>query len=418
MSQSLSEDESSIRYSGWSVAGAAYAGVMVSFAAIIPFTFSLFLNPLHASFGWKREALSGAFALAAMTVALVSPLIGLLLDRFPPRRILLPAICIFAAALASLSGLGTHISRFYLTYFVLGLVGNGTAQFAYTRTVLTWFHRRRGLALAVILTGAGTGSLFFPPLTQWVIEAHGWRNAYLMLGALALLGLPLTALFVRNRPENVRLDGAHNNAAGAAISEALRSPHFWILACIILLGAFSENGLITNLAAILSEHGVSAHVAAFALSVRGGAGIVGRLGVGVLLDRFSPQRIQTVILLISAAGIVLLAFASSPVSAFLGAGLLGIGLGSEADVAPYLLAHYFGRRHFSMLYGLTWTAYAIGGATGPLTLGHLYDRYGSYQPRFILYIASATIAAACLSLLLRIRRHESSYRAVQDAVGD
>lgn len=401
MSQSFSESEDSIRYPGWSVAGAAYVGVMVSFAAIIPFTFSLFLNPLHAVFGWKREALSGGFALAAMTVAFVSPLIGLLLDRFPPRRILLPAICIFAAALASLSGLGSNISRFYLTYFVLGLVGNGTAQFAYTRTVLTWFHRRRGLALAIILTGAGTGSLFFPPLTQWVIEAHGWRNAYLMLGVLALLGLPLTALLVRNRPENVRLDGAHNQASGAAISQALRSPSFWILALIILLGAFSENGLITNLAAILTEHGVSAHIAAFALSVRGGAGIVGRLGVGVLLDRFSAPRIQTAILLVSAAGIVLLAFAASPLSAFLGSALLGIGLGSEADVAPYLLAHYFGRRHFSMLYGLTWTAYAIGGATGPLTLGYLYDRYGSYQPRFILYIASATLIAVFLSLLLR-----------------
>src|SRR4051794_39279054 len=78
---------------------------MVSFSPIVPYTFSLFLDPLHEAFGWKREAMGGAFALAAITVALVSPLIGMLLDRFPPRRIILPAILIFAVALASLSRL-------------------------------------------------------------------------------------------------------------------------------------------------------------------------------------------------------------------------------------------------------------------------------------------------------------------------
>lgn len=393
--------ENSVRYEGWFVTSGAFVGVMVSFAPIVPYTFSLFLDPLHAAFGWKREALGGAFALAAMTVALVSPLIGLLLDRFPPRRILLPSILIFAVALASLSGLGHGILRYYLTYFVLGLVANGTAQFAYTRTVLTWFERHRGFALALLLTGSGVGSIFIPPLTQWMIENHGWRSAYLMLGGIALLGLPLTALLVRNRPQTASAGITHRSASGATIAQALRSPAFWILAGIILLGAFSENGLVTNLAAILTGHGVTPYIAAIALSVRGGAGIIGRLFTGLLIDRLSPQRIQTCILLLSAAGMAVLAYAGTPAIALTGAAMLGVGLGSEADVAPYLLARYFGPRHFSMLYGLTWTAYAIGGATGPLTMGHLYDRAGSYQPQFILYMALVSLAAAALSLFLR-----------------
>ncbi len=78
------DDESSIQYTGWHVAAAAFVGVMVSFAPIVPYTFSLFLNPLHAAFGWHREAISGTFALAAITVAVVSPGIGVLLD--PLRR--------------------------------------------------------------------------------------------------------------------------------------------------------------------------------------------------------------------------------------------------------------------------------------------------------------------------------------------
>src|ERR1700753_2652825 len=153
------DEESSIRYSGWGVLAAAFVGVMVSFAPIVPYTFSLFLGPLHTAFGWKREAIGGAFGLAAITVALVSPLIGILLDRLSPKRIILPAIVIFALALASLSRLGPNILQFFLTFFVLGLVANGTAQFAYARTVLTWFSKYRGFALALLLSGSGVGSI-------------------------------------------------------------------------------------------------------------------------------------------------------------------------------------------------------------------------------------------------------------------
>lgn len=397
-------DEGSIRYAGWGVATAAFAGVMVSFAPIVPYTFSLFLNPLHAAFGWQREAIGGTFALAAITVAFVSPLIGLLLDRFAPRRIILPSIVIFALTFLSLSRLDSHISRFYITFFVMGLVANGTAQFAYTRTILTWFQKRRGFALALILTGSGVGSILIPPITQWMIDHHGWRNAYLMLGGIALLGLPLTALLVRNRPA-VAVHQDTSASAGMTVGAAMCSLAFWVLAAITVLSAFSENGLVTNLAAILTEHGVTAQSAALALSVRGGAGIIGRLFVGLLIDKFSPQRIQTFILVLTAIGTLILAFAGSSTVALLGAALLGVGLGSEADVAPYLLARYFGRKHFSVLYGLTWTAYAVGGATGPMVIGHLYDRAGSYQPRFIVGLAGVALAAALVSLLLRRDRN-------------
>jgi predicted MFS family arabinose efflux permease len=400
---SLEEEESSIRFTGWHVAAAAFVGVMVSFAPIVPYTFSLFLNPLHAAFGWQREAISGTFALAAITVAVVSPGIGILLDRFPPRRIILPSIVIFALALASLSRLGPSIQRFYLTYFVLGLVANGTAQFAYTRTILTWFNKRRGIALALLLTGSGVGSILIPPLTQWVIDHHGWRDAYLMLGGIALLGLPLTALLVRNKAVPQRVD--ESQTPGATVGSALRTAPFWILAFIIMLSAFGENGLVTNLAAMLTEHGVTVQAAALALSVRGGAGIIGRLFTGFLIDRLPAQKIQTGILLLSAAGTLILAFSGTSAMALLGAALLGVGLGSEADVAPYLLARYFGRKHFSVLYGLTWTAYAIGGATGPMVVGHFYDRAGSYQPRCIVGLAFTALLAAGLSLFLRSDRN-------------
>jgi predicted MFS family arabinose efflux permease len=205
---------------------------------------------------------------------------------------------------------------------------------------------------------------------------------------------------MRNRPEKpfVHTD---RTASGETVSAALRTASFWILAFITIFSAFSENGLVTNLAAILTQHGVTASSAAVALSVRGGAGILGRLLIGLAIDRVSPQRIQTFVLALTVVGTLILAFAGSGLLAFIGAAILGIGLGSEADVGPYLLAHYFGRRHFSVLYGLTWTAYAIGGATGPLWIGHMYDRAGGYQPRFVVCLAGVAFAAVVLSSFLR-----------------
>lgn len=391
--------EDSIRYAGWGVVAAAYVGVMVSFAAIMPYTFSLFLEPLTQAFGWHREAISSAFGIAAITVAVFSPGIGSLLDRFPPRRIIIPSVIVFALAYASLSLLTPNITRFYLTYFVLGVVGNGTAQLSYTRAVLTWFQKRRGLALALVLTGSGTGSIVVPLVTQTVIHHYGWRSAYVALGCIALLGLPLTALLVRNRP------AAHSHSdqtfsSGSSVGAALRGSIFWILAVIIMLEAFGSNGLLSHLAAMLTERGVSGESAALALSVMGATGIVGRLTTGLLLDRYFAPYVSMIMLAVASLGTFVLTTAATPTIALAGTALLGYGLGSESDVVPYLIARYFGRKHFAALYGLTWTAYAVGGATGPIVVGRFYDRYGSYQPRFIVALALTLVAGAALSLLL------------------
>lgn len=130
-------EESALHYPGWGVAIGAFVGEMTSFSPIVPYPFSFFLNRLHTAFGRKRQAPDGTFAIVATTVALVSPFMGMLLDRLPPRRIILPCILVFALALASLNRLSGSISHFYFTFFILGLVSNGTTQFAYTRRIRT-----------------------------------------------------------------------------------------------------------------------------------------------------------------------------------------------------------------------------------------------------------------------------------------
>jgi MFS family permease len=399
ISSNNSITEDSIRYPGWRVCVAAFVGVMVSFAAIMPYTFSLFIEPLAKTFGWHREAISSAFGIAAITVAVFSPSIGTLLDRFPPRRIIVPSILVFASAYASLSLLTPNITRFYLTYFVLGVVGNGTAQLAYTRAVLTWFEKHRGLALALVLTGSGTGSIVIPLVTEVVIQHYSWRTGYLILGCIGLVGIPLTALFVRNRPVPLAQANRHFQS-GVSMGSALGSFIFWILAFIIMLEAFGSNGVISHLGALLTERGVSPQSAALALSVMGAAGILGRLTTGVLLDHCFAPYIAALMLGISGLGILALTNAATTPMALTGTVLMGYGLGSEADVVPYLIVRYFGRKHFAALYGLTWTAYAVGGATGPIVVGHFYDRAGMYEPRIVVGLALTCMVGAAISLLL------------------
>ena len=140
---------------GWLVVLAAYFGVMVSFGSLLVFTFSVFLKPLTAAFGWSRETVSGAFGLAAITVAVCSPPLGYLLDRFGPRRVIIPCMAIFGAGFTSLGFLTPNPVHLYATFVLLGIVGNGTTQMGYSRSVSTWFRERRGMALAFVMAGVG-----------------------------------------------------------------------------------------------------------------------------------------------------------------------------------------------------------------------------------------------------------------------
>ncbi len=383
---------------GWLVVLAAYFGAMVSFGSLLVFTFSIFLKPLSGAFGWSRESISAAFGFAALTVAVCSPPIGHLLDRFGPRRVILPCMAIFGLAFASLGFLTPSLAHLYAVFVLLGAIGNGTTQMGYSRAVSTWFDRRRGVALALMMAGVGTGSIVFPPLAQYIIDGYGWRAAYMALGGLVLvLGIPLTALFVRERPrESGRV---HTALEGATLGQGLRSRAFWILVATLFLTSISMNGAITHLSPLLTDRGVAASSAAVAASVLGLASFVGRLLTGYLLDRFFGPRVAFCLCALSAGGILLLGRAESSVPGLAAAVLIGLGVGAEANFTPYLLTRYFGLRAFSTLYGFTWTAYAIAGAIGPVAMGKAFDATGSYVS-LLSVLSVTTLGAACLLLWL------------------
>ncbi len=370
---------------------------MVSFGSLFVFTFSIFVKPLSASFGWSRESIGAAFGFAAMTVAVVSPMLGHLLDRVGPRRVILPCMAIFGLGIASLGFLTPSLVHLYATAVLIGAVGNGTTQMGYSRAVSTWFDDRRGMALALVMAGVGTGAMVLPPFAQWWIDNYGWRAAYFALGAMVwLFGIPLTAMFVRERPRQVVTVA---NLEGSSVEQGVRARASWIVVATLFLGSLSVNGVITHLSPLLTDRGLSASTAALATSVLGLSSFCGRLLTGLLLDRFTGSSVGFALLSATAAGILLLATAGAAPVALAAAALIGFGLGGEADITPYLLARYFGLRSFSTLYGFTWTAYAIAGAIGPVVMGRAFDLTGSYTTLLTMLSASTFVSAALFLLL-------------------
>lgn len=392
--------EFSLDAGGWKVVLAGFFGVMGSFAAVVPYTFGLFLKPLSGAFGWHRESVSAGFSIAALTVAASSPVLGMLLDRFGPRRIVLPCIAVFCGGYLSLAWLTPHIIHFYLAFFLIGLVGNGTAYLGYSRAISTWFVRRRGLALSMMLAGGSCGAMLLPVVAQAAIAHYGWRSAYAILGILAfMLGFPLAALFLREQPATAEC-AQHSFKPDGLVRDALRGRIFWIIAITVCLYAISLNGALAHISALLTDRGVSSVGSAYAVSVIGASALIGRVLTGFFLDRFFGPRVSQWMLLMTVVGIGLLSAAHSLTSGLVAAFFIGFSMGSEGDMTPYLLSRYFGLKRLSTLYAFTWTTYAIGGATGPLLVGRLFDALGSYRPATIQLLALPAFIPCLLMFLL------------------
>lgn len=394
------QSESSIGYAGWHVTGAAAGAVFFGFASLLVYTFGIFLKPLAAEFHWSRQAVSLAFGLAAISVAICSPPLGALLDRVPPRRVILPCFAVFGLAFGSLAFLTNHLWQLYAVFIVLGIAGNGTAHLAFSGALATWFQARRGLAFASLMAGGALGAMIWPAVAQRLINVAGWRGAFAIMGALALVcALPLTTRIKARREHSARSASTQSIASPRSTAAALLSRPFWIIVIVLFAASLGQNGSIAHLSAALTDRGVSPAMAASAVSALGGATLVGRLVTGWLLDRYFAPHVSICLLAIGASGTFILAHAHSAALGFLAALSIGLGMGGEADMTPYLLSRYFQLNSFSTLYGFSWTAYALAGAVGPVIMGRAFDATGSYT-RLLVALSGFTFVTALLLLLL------------------
>jgi len=393
--------ESSIAGAGWRVVGASVIGLFFHFGSLLVVTFGLFLKPLSEQFNWTRTQVSLAFTLACLTALCSMPLVGWLTDRFGARRLIIIFLTLFGALFAGLSLLTPHLWFLYSVFAVLGLIGPGTAAVPYASLISRWFSTRRGLALGLMMCGTGTGGIIWPIAGQRLIDLVGWRIAYALLGAAVLLvAIPVLLLFLKE-PYRPNISSTQDRVTGFGRREILRSERFWVLMIVFFLVSATVQACQVHLSPLLTDRSISAQFAASALSLLGGANLIGRLGTGWLLDRL--PAVLAVILAFAAItlGIVILLAGVSGWSACIAAALIGFGYGAETSAAPYLVGLYFGLRNFGEIYSYLFITVPLGGALGPALMSMGFDRTGSYQLA-LWFCLVALLIASLLTQRLRL----------------
>jgi len=266
------------------------------------------------------------------------------------------------------------------------------------------FDRRRGLALGIGTAGVGLGVALMPQLAALLIDAFGWRLAYVGLAvAVLVVAFPPVAMFLRDPPGFARAqrlrEPADTGAAvpGVAAGEALRSWLFWSLAIAFFLDVIAINGTLTHIVPLLTDRGVPRQIATAALSGTGFALIFGRVLSGWCLDRFWGPYVAIVFFVLPMIGIAILISGTGGFAPFLGAIACGLGIGAEIDLMAFFTSRYFGLRDYARLYGTMFGIFALGVGIGPALSGASFDRFHSYTPAFALFVI--LLAIGCLVFL-------------------
>jgi MFS family permease len=390
----------------WWIVFGSTAAMLVAQAPVILFTFGVFIKPLAQEFGWDRAQLSGASGMASLASAVAVPFIGMLADRWGVRRVMMPAIVLFAVSMAALSLTPPSMLVFMTLMIVAGVCGAGQGPIGYVKSISGWFDDKRGLALGIAVAGIGLGAALVPQFAQFMISSFGWRYAYIGLAAaLLLIALPCVIFFVREPTEGVarrRADEQGNDLTpvdilpGLDIKEAVSSWRFWMLGVSVFLVSTVVNGMAVHTVPILTDRGYSAAQAAGLMGAFGLSTLTGRVLAGFLVDFIFAPYVAVFFFLCPVFGMYLLESASTPV---LGIISVGLASGTEVDMVGYLTSRYFGLKRFGQIYGYMFAIFTAGSAAGPWVLGLSFVAYQSYIPAMEGF-AGCLIAASLLVLCI------------------
>lgn len=408
-------------FHGWWIVAAVAAGLFVGYVPIIGFTFSIFFVPIGEELQWSRAEISLAFSLSLLALSAFLPMTGRLVDRIGARRVILPSTVMFGLLLASLYFLSANLWHYYAVFIALGVVGSGATPIPYYKVIANWFDRRRGLALGLSMIGVGSSELITPSAAQALISRVGWRATYVVIGVVVVaVTIPVAGLFLKEKPEQMGLqpdganagEGASREASappqGLTAGQAWRAATFWLMSSGLFLVAMSLTGCLVHIAPLLKDRGASATTAALAVSVLGGANMLGRFLAGYILDRVFAPYVALCFFCGATAGMLILLSGTTGGLAFLAAFMLGFGMGAEGDIMPYLVARYFGLRAFGEVYGYVLSIFTLGAMLGPLILGMTFDAYGDYRIALTGFAAATLLGAALITQLGPYRRWEAA----------
>jgi MFS family permease len=407
---SVLSPQSSSLFHGWVVVGGAFVVMLMGFGAA--YTFGAFFHPLQDEFGATRREISLVFALTGFLYFSLGAVSGRIADRVGPRRVIVAGGVLLGLGLL-LAALTQRLWQVYLTYSLCVGVGVGLSYVPSIGTVQRWFVRRRGFASGLAVAGIGLGNLIFPPASEVLIDAFGWREAYLVLGVVVGVSTVAAALLIERGPEvrGLAPDGDPPSTAGATtvawgltVGEAVRTRPFKLL---YLACAATTLGLFIPFAHIVpyaTDHGLSDRVGAIVLGAIGAGSVGGRLVLGGSADRLGRRQALVGSFLLMAAMQLWWLTATQTWSLLLFAFFFGVGYGGFVALIPALASDYFGTRHAGALIGLLYTAAAIGSLIGPTLAGVAFDLRDSYTVPILLSAVANLGATGCMAVLGDPRR--------------
>jgi MFS family permease len=391
--------------------------ITLAIASGIYFSFPVFFVALVEEFGWSRGATAAAFSISSITQGLLSPVVGVLVDRLGPRRVmlagagLLGAACVLSSRIASLWSL-------YLLVGVLAAAGVCAVSWIPSGALIArWFTERRGSMMGLAFSGMGAGVLVIGPLAQWLIAGHGWRVAYLALGlgTLAVL-VPLIWLGVREAPagaapgdvERERATaGSARARGGREVADALRTRAFWALFFAYLCTPLAVFSVVTHQVAFAVDHGFPRLFVAGIFGLTGLLSVVGRIAFGIAADRIGRATSATISYGCTALGtLCLLSLEMWPHVAALYAYALffGLGFGARGPIITAIASQLFPGSRFGAIYGFLSVGNGIGGGVAPWFGGFVHDLTGSYRAAFLVAVGFCAVGAACFWLARPPRR--------------
>jgi MFS family permease len=391
-------------------------GLALGPSVIANLTVSAYITPIQAEFGWTRVQVSLAFTIVAYMIVLVSPLQGLLVDRFGPRRVVLTSIPLFALSLAAIYFTPDNRFVYYALWAVVPVAGLGLWPLGYLQAVTPWFDRKLGLALGCANAGIGVGSTLLPVFVLGpIIAAYSWRHAVLVVAALVLfVSWPIVAYCLREpTPAEVaaRKQSAAGKSFGLPFLEAVRQPTFWTLNLGFLLLGITATSLVTQQAPLLQDAGWTPAETARLMTTFGFGLLFARVAVGYVIDHIFAPRVLTVVSIGGAVGCVL--YAMRPDFGYASALLIGFLLGAEFDVLAFLIKRYYGNVSYGRIYGVIFGVFYLGSGLGIWALPKIRELSPpdvGYD--YALYVwAAILLASAVLMTFMPKYRYGAAHRA-------
>lgn len=350
------------------MAFAAFAVGFIVFGVI--YSFGLFLEPMMADLGASRSATSTLYAISSGAFYFLGPATGSIGDRFGPRAVASIGALLMAVGLTA-TAFVPDVRLAYLTYGIGVGVGAACAYIPTFAVLGGWFDRWRTRAMGIAATGTGLGMLALPPLSAVIIERSGWRTACLILAAISGTVLAVSASLVRPAPDAV------NPEPREPLGTALRSAAFMHLYLSWVLGTIGLFVPLIFLPAFAIARGADPIAAAWLISIVGGASIVGRLGIGMVVSATGALFIYKLSVLAMAVSYVLWLLLPGYAGLMFFAAVLGVAYGVRISLVAPVLVGLFGSRRLGGLLGTFFTATGIASVVTPAATGIVIGHWGS-----------------------------------------